>query len=370
MSFRLGRHGANQDSDNQIPPLHLVLLEEPEAHLHPQVQQVFIKHAFKVLRRTDADRPAQLLVSTHSSHLTHEMGFDAIRYFQRATTKRPQVKVVSLAATFGTSGETKRFVERYLKLHHSNALFADAVIMVEGNAERILLPFFIDNYFKKLSSSYIEIVEVGGAHAHRLRELVELLSVPTLVITDLDAKNPSDEGKQVAPSRYAGYETANTALRKWLSAPPQLDELFKYNPTAFGHSGVSAPPACEVFFSHQSPGLYPWQDGESEAIASTFEDALVLQNLDHFRSGTHTGFSAKVQKALEAPDLAISDFCYELFVLLKSANKSEFALNALVSMSEINVPNIYRRDSDGCRRNSVNSPRFVARSRQMRDNNG
>ncbi len=69
-------------------PLHLVLLEEPEAHLHVQVQQVFIRKAHDVLRKHpalagDSLLSTQLVVSTHSSHIAHEVDFAQMRYFRR-----------------------------------------------------------------------------------------------------------------------------------------------------------------------------------------------------------------------------------------------------------------------------------------------
>ena len=86
--MRVGKVLAEIDGDalEQIPPLHLVLVEEPEVHLHAQVQQVFIKKAYALLRnhvdlRDKARFSTQLVVSTHSSHVAHEADFASLRYF-------------------------------------------------------------------------------------------------------------------------------------------------------------------------------------------------------------------------------------------------------------------------------------------------
>ena len=68
--MRVGKAAKNQDTkDAAIKPLHLVLVEEPEAHLHAQVQQVFIKKAYKVLRNhaalVDSSFSTQMIVRTH-----------------------------------------------------------------------------------------------------------------------------------------------------------------------------------------------------------------------------------------------------------------------------------------------------------------
>ena len=79
---------AKQDSDRAIEPLHLVLVEEPEAHLHVQVQQVFIRKAYDVLTnhkfiKENDNFATQLVISTHSSHVARETNFADLRYFKR-----------------------------------------------------------------------------------------------------------------------------------------------------------------------------------------------------------------------------------------------------------------------------------------------
>jgi len=119
--MRVGKAGkAGGEDDDLIPPLHLVLIEEPEAHLHAQVQQVFIRQAYEVLRKHDMlqgsrDLCTQLVVSTHSSHLAHEADFTSLRYFRRLPVHPgdggvPVSCVVNLSETFGTEDETARFV--------------------------------------------------------------------------------------------------------------------------------------------------------------------------------------------------------------------------------------------------------------------
>jgi putative ATP-dependent endonuclease of the OLD family len=69
------------------PGVHLVFIEEPEAHLHPQMQEVFIRQ-LEGISKLFADKyndglpwPVQFIVTTHSSHVANEVSFNAIRYF-------------------------------------------------------------------------------------------------------------------------------------------------------------------------------------------------------------------------------------------------------------------------------------------------
>ena len=154
------------------------MIEEPEAHLHAQVQQVFIKQAYDVLRKHEKlkdanDLRTQLVVSTHSSHLAHEADFASLRYFRRLPVKAvggsvPVSCVVNLSETFGSGDETGRFVKRYLKATHCDLFFADGAVLVEGPAERILVPHFVRkrDQYEYLRRCYITWLEIGGSHAH------------------------------------------------------------------------------------------------------------------------------------------------------------------------------------------------------------
>ncbi|MDV2485727.1 ATP-dependent nuclease [Acinetobacter towneri] len=144
----------NKLDQEPIEPLHLVLIEEPEAHLHAQVQQVFIKKAYETLCLGQPSHcGTQLLVSTHSSYLARELDFSNLRYFKRKNSDAiPHAEVVDLSRTFDeNSSQNEKFVTRYIRTTHCDLFFANGVILVEGDAERLLLPHFIKNHFPKLN---------------------------------------------------------------------------------------------------------------------------------------------------------------------------------------------------------------------------
>lgn len=330
--MRVGKAGKEQVTrDVAIEPLHVVLVEEPEAHLHVQVQQVFIKKAYKVLRNHTALEGSafntQLIVSTHSSHIAHELDFSCLRYFRReSATKKgeiPTATVMNLSQTFGNHDETSRFATRYLRTTHCDLFFADAAILVEGSAERMLMPHFVRTKFPKLDQSYISILEIGGAHAHRLKQLLDTLGLLSLVVTDLDSIKPSGTAK-ARPERGKGYRTGNTTLKEWVPKKETLDELLDLSDDA----KQTADKLVRV--AYQCPITLEYKDGEAacEAIPYTFEDSLAFTNLKLFRvCAEPVGLLKKLQVALGKATL--EDASSDMFANLGKGSKAEMALELL-----------------------------------------
>ena len=189
-------HQAWADVDGQRPPVHLIMIEEPEAHLHAQLQQVFIRKIFDLLPEAEPGFRTQMVITTHSSHILYERSFQPIRYFCRAkqvgTVHCSDVKNLSVFYQ-GEEAATREFLQQYLKLTYCDLFFADAAVLVEGNVERLLLPLIIERAVPELRACHLTILEVGGAFAHKFRELLDFLEITTLVITDLDSVESSQE---------------------------------------------------------------------------------------------------------------------------------------------------------------------------------
>jgi len=318
-------------------PLHLVLVEEPEAHLHAQVQQVFIKKAYAVLRAHDDlignDKlRTQLVVSTHSSHVAHETSFACLRYFRRLpagmVAKIPVSTVINLSEVFGTSNDTERFVTRYLRAQHADLFFADAVILVEGPAERMLLPNFIRAHYDELNQCYITLLEIGGSHAHRLKSLIDHLGLLTLIVTDLDTLDKTG-GASVQPATGVGQKTNNATLKTWVPGTDDVDTLLDA-PVA---SKVQSQPEDQLFavrVAYQTPltVTLPGTDAPEIALPYTFEDALVFENLGFFAALKGTGLVRKFSDAIEAGGGA-SAIGEQMYLALKNGKKAEFALDVI-----------------------------------------
>jgi predicted ATP-dependent endonuclease of OLD family len=309
----------------------LVLIEEPEAHLHAQVQQVFINKAYEILRNNTRLKniktyTTQLVISTHSNHIAHEAKFTSLRYFKRSNPlieASQTTTVINLSKTFGEETETSKFATRYLKTTHCDLFFADAVILVEGPAEKILVPSFIKRH-QKLHNCYISLLEIGGSHAHTLRPLIENIGIVTLVITDLDSIGAVGNNGKVQPEKGKALRTGNDTLKTWLPKLSDLDQLLELPDSDKqddkGLVRVAYQTAIKFGEDSNSILTYPY----------TFEDSLVLTNKTSFSALTETKGLLK-QMAVAAQITDPKQAAEKLFdaITAKGAKKAEFALELL-----------------------------------------
>lgn len=318
---------SNENSDNEFEPIHLVLIEEPEAHLHAQVQQVFIKKAYDVLRKNENLKEnnhftSQLVISTHSNHVAHEIDFTSLRYFKRVNgDKNPIItsSVENLSETFGDKNNaTTKFAVRYLKTTHCDLFFADAVILVEGPVERMLMPHFIKHNYEKLNSCYISILEIGGSHAQTLKPLIEQLGIVTLIITDLDSVLVKSK---VQPDKLKKYKTNNDVLKSWIPKKIELDKLLELPLKSKQHKDYPIQVAYQIPIK---------VDNQIEVYPYTFEDSLVMENREIFKKiEKSSGLLKKMVEAASETDIKKSAKSMYETITDKGAKKAEFALELL-----------------------------------------
>ena len=180
----------------------ILCLEEPEAHLHPAMQYKL----FKYLKKLDAEKKLnqQIFVTTHSSNISAVAGIDNMFMMAYNRSAIPQDCInQSLELQFKDQGETnekseaKKHLAKFLDVTRSDMLFADKVILVEGIAERLLLPYFMEKCGYAYEDEHVSIVEIGGKHFEHFVELFNgnSLKKKVLCITDKDFSWINDEEK-------------------------------------------------------------------------------------------------------------------------------------------------------------------------------
>lgn len=260
--------------------INLLFIEEPEAHTHPQMQYIFAKRVKDILKKIPN---SQTFITSHSSHIVSQCEFEDIRYF-KVTDGNVLIKNFhkQLKEKYATTPEHFKFIKQYLTLYTSELFFAEKIIFIEGLSEKLLLPYFIQEYDKSrklekdyipLTSKNISFVEVG-ANAKVFRHFIEFLDIKTLIFTDIDTTKYNTEKKRwKACSVDDGTNTSNTSIKYYLKVPDKestekefeewISKLKKNTTTSISH---------KVNVSYQLK--------EQNYQGRSFEDAFVSVNLN------------------------------------------------------------------------------------------
>ena len=330
-----------QELFEQPADINLLYIEEPEAHTHPQLQYVFIRnikshiaiHRDKFLN--EKNKKLQILITSHSSHIVSECNFDDIIYLKKNKNEVIAKSFNSLKSQYdGDEQEGFRFVKKYLTINRSELFFADKVICIEGDTERILMPMMMHKIDKKVHSSRdvipllsqnISIIEVG-AYSHLFMPLFSFLGTKVLLITDIDsvkAEKKIDE-KGVEKTVYKschpreGTHTSNASIKHFFKDTgfDRTDNPFRALVEKLPDDKIKD----NIRIAYQIP------EPDSTYQASSFEDAFISLNKNFILKHKKGLNSYGALKNFKDDDI-LSDYYH--FALNKVAKKSVFASSLL-----------------------------------------
>jgi len=298
----------------------LLFIEEPESHMHPQMQTAFAMYLEQFLGKL-SDIRIQTFLTSHSAHIANTMEFAKVRYAQKSNAG---VIYKNLNTFAQSNSDNVDFIRKYLTLTKCDLFFADKAIFVEGASERLLLPDMIEKCETggvfgsckyPLSAQYYALIEIGGAYAHKFIPFIEFLGVPCLILTDLDsvADRINKDGKVVKKSVVVseGETTSNETIKWWIRRNKGLpeDDTSKIDLTEI----ISLTPddktrgKCHIEF----------QTAENGLCGHSLEEAIRNVNRKHYDLGD----------SISEEDLEF-----------KGKSKTDFALDLIYKCTDYCVP--------------------------------
>lgn len=294
--------------------LKLCMIEELEAHLHPQAQMKIIETL-----KEESDTGIQFILTTHSPNIASKINLksliicknnDVFPMGEYYTILGEEIKKTKYKNSYD-------YLKRFLDVTKSNLFFAKGVIIVEGWSEEILIPEIAKKLKKDLTTKEVSIVNVGSvAYLHFakifLRKDKKEMKIPVAIIADLDLRTYERE-KDGKDFKYVKQRITN-----------YRDKIESRAKDIFDHNNNYVKPFVSRFWT------FEWCLLKSEALNEMFKD--ILKNI---HSGTFSNCSS-------AEDWEIG---LATILLSESINKTEIAYQLAEKIKLLPELNIKKNDS-------------------------
>ncbi len=174
--------------ENNHSGLKACLVEELEAHLHPQAQM-------KVIEAIQEQNDVQFIITTHSPNLASKINISNDSTINVILCHGDSIYSLCPSAT-RLERKDYTYLQHFLDVTKSNLFFAKGIILVEGWAEEILIPSIAKMMGKDLTENEVSIVNVGStAYLHFARIFMPadgtVMKYPVAIVSDLDVR-PDD----------------------------------------------------------------------------------------------------------------------------------------------------------------------------------
>lgn len=213
------------ESLSSLPSI-IVGVEEPEIYQHPVRARSFAR----TLLELSTQQGVQVLLATHSPYFIQPAQFSALHRFTYAggATSVATASVQSVASSSGTNEDKiEKAIVASVPTEFSEGFFADAVVLVEGQTDRILVEAIASRLGQDLDRLGVTVLSVEGKSGLRVaRAILSALGVPTYVLADGDFgtsarkvyKNKTES--EIASSRTQAHASHNAATSELLAALP------------------------------------------------------------------------------------------------------------------------------------------------------
>jgi putative ATP-dependent endonuclease of OLD family len=181
------------EKESEYNWLKLWLIEELEAHLHPQAQLKVVDY----LETISEKEKIQIIITTHSPNLASRLDISKLYYCFR---DKDISRVISLQKWERKLVDDMdyKFMKWFLDVTKANLFFAKWIIFVEWPSEEILLPIIANKLkdkgiiHKSITEAWISIINISGTSFERYVKIFQNISgeqdikIPIAIVTDLD----------------------------------------------------------------------------------------------------------------------------------------------------------------------------------------
>jgi len=190
----------NEQDKNEI---NILLIEEPEAHLHPQLQKILFSN-LSGLKNT------QVLMSSHSTHIASDCNYKNLNVIYKN-----EKGVVKSFSPFIEKSKDKKLnreqllLKRYLDATRSELFFSSAVILVEGVAEQFIIPTLAKEIFGiNLVEHNISVIPIHSRFFDPFLRLFQetKLEIKACVVIDGDLKEHEEGASTTAVANAKSFE--------------------------------------------------------------------------------------------------------------------------------------------------------------------
>lgn len=177
--------------DSKVSKFFILIIEEPESHLHPHLQKNLIKTLMKIQDDFKAEGiEFQLLISTHSPFIITPLSLDNLTFLRRESEKSITKKIgmdefIDKLEEFGNISTIKRNLET-LFYNNSDIFFSKCVIVGEGETEQGSIPLFAEKSGSFLEKHGISFLLGQGNNFFTYVRLLSFLGIPWVLLTDSD----------------------------------------------------------------------------------------------------------------------------------------------------------------------------------------
>uniref|UniRef100_E6QHA7 SMC (Structural maintenance of chromosomes) family protein n=1 Tax=mine drainage metagenome TaxID=410659 RepID=E6QHA7_9ZZZZ len=228
-----------QNEDIGVP---LLLIEEPEAHLHPQLQLLVSQYLSSNAESRETSR-MQVIITTHSPTLGSKLPLDSITLLSNGNAYPLGHGLTRLEA------DDYRYLERFMDATKANLFFAKGVVIVEGDAENILLPTLAELLDRSFTKHGVSIVKVGSTGLFRYSRIFRrpadkdgnepMVPIPVACISDRDIKEHEPPADAVEKKVAALIENDGGSVQTYISEYRTLEtDLTLRGLAEFVHSAI------------------------------------------------------------------------------------------------------------------------------------